>query len=101
MAKDPSPKADGLRAMREARFSTAVVETDKAERLEALRKAAEQKSRPYAGKISKGEAAGPRTAAAKARAEAKAVAKEEARKARKRVKHTRRTVLPPEREPKS
>jgi hypothetical protein len=72
VSKDPSPKADQLRAMREAKFSTAVVEADKADRLEALRKAAEAKLRPFAGKISKGEVrAGPRTDAQKAQATAK------------------------------
>ncbi len=96
MAKDPSPKADGLQAMREARYGhlQAKAESDKAERLEALRKAVEQKMRPYAGKNSKGIAppAGPRTEAQKARTAAK--------KARQRAKHKRRTELPPEGETK-
>jgi hypothetical protein len=56
MSKDPSPKADQLRQMRVARFghSHATVDADLAERLEELRKAAEQKKRPYAGKLTQG-----------------------------------------------
>jgi hypothetical protein len=58
MSKDPSPRADALRAQREARYghlqATADPVADKAERLVALRKAAEQKKRPYAGKLSNG-----------------------------------------------
>ena len=87
MSKDPSPKADGLRAMREATrghlpataepaklieqaksldygksntaamLGMAAVELEKAERLAELRKAAEAKSRPFAGKKSRGVAA--------------------------------------------
>ena len=86
MSKDPTPRADALQAMREQRYGhlqataepaklieqaksldygksstaamlgMAAVELEKAERLAELRKAAEQKCRPYAGKISKGEA---------------------------------------------
>ena len=69
--KPPSPRADQLRQQREEKYGhlqatvdpstpaeivKARIEHDKAERLVELRKAAEQKCRPYAGKISKGEA---------------------------------------------
>jgi hypothetical protein len=90
MSKDPTPKADGLQAMREARYGHIQATAEpKIEKLERVRKLI-----PFAGKETKGiaPAAGPRSEAAKARAAAKA----EAKKARKRVKHKRRTELPPE-----
>ena len=85
--KAPSPRADALRAQREARFghlqATADPEADKAERLAELRRAAEQRKRPYVGKTSKGEARGPRTTAI-----------EKIRNERKRFKYAKRTALP-------
>lgn len=60
MSKDPTPRADALRAQREARYghlqATADPAADRAERLVELRKAAEQRKRPYAGKFNKGVA---------------------------------------------
>ena len=101
--KDPSPKADGLRAMREAtrghlqakaevptptEIVKSHIESTKAERLAALRKAAEQKLRPFAGKLNKGIApSGPRTNAQKAM--------KTANKRRQRATK-RRTELPPD-----
>lgn len=112
MSKDPTPRADQLRQQREERYghlqakADGIAEwtnpqpkpkpnpadiADKDERLAELRKAAEQKSRPYAGKVSKGEvSSGPRADAQKARAAAN--------NARQRVKRKRRTELPPEKE---
>ena len=69
--KPPSPRADQLRQQREEKYghlqatadtpAAAIVkehiERTKAERLEALRKAAEAKLRPFAGKKSRGVAA--------------------------------------------
>lgn len=91
MSKDPTPRADALRAQREERYghlqatadtpAAAIVkehiERTKADRLEALRKAAEAKLRPFAGKKSRGEAA-------KTTPEQKAAMK--AKKARQRAK---------------
>lgn len=79
MAKDPTPRADALQAMRESRYGHLQakadgiaawtnpkppaeivkehIERDKAERLAELRKAAEAKLRPFAGKKSRGVAA--------------------------------------------
>ncbi len=63
MSKDPHPRADGLRAMRETRYghlqATAESDADREERLAELRKAAEQRKRPYVGKESKGIAPKP------------------------------------------
>ena len=114
MAKDPSPKADGLQAMREARYGHIQAKAEPPRTDQGIKpwvtrsqpvkptmgrppadpKApAKRKLIPYAGQISKGEApSGPRTEAAKARASAA----QEDKKARKRLKHKRRTALPEE-----
>lgn len=107
MAKDPTPRADQLREQREARYGHLQA---KAEGISAWtnpppKPEPAQMGRPpepkparkliaYAGKESKGiapaEKKGPRTEAQKAKTAAK--------KARQRVKHKRRTELPPEKD---
>jgi hypothetical protein len=94
--KDPTPRADALRAQREARYGhlQAKVDEDRAERLAELRRAAEQKMRPYAGKSSKGivpvDRTGPRAEAQEQKRKVHLAAK----KARQRANYKRRTALP-------
>ena len=64
-SKDATPRADALRELREARYghlqATTDTEADRQERLAELRKAAEQRKRPYVGKESKGIAPATKT----------------------------------------